>query len=220
MIWVTRRCLPYGVLWVTIPPVFQMKPSLFVLPLFFASLWTADPAAAQPKAPVPATGGAYQQFINQLVTPENVADCIAKMDGIIDQGEQLAETFKDNPHGLNAKTNIGVYLSLCIFSGKQAVLYYLTISRGGQELSMADATKLAALFCDRAGFPHPVPVTVGEKPIYYVQWNIKRSDWRAMKKMMDKIRAENRSEKDPRKAFVAAILREINARQAGPPNNP
>jgi hypothetical protein len=127
----------------------------------------------------------------------------------------LAETFQDSPHGLNAQTNSGLHLSFCIFSGKHAVLYYLTISRGGQELSLADATKLAALFCDRAGFPHPVPITPGEKPVYFVQWNIKHADWRAMKKMMDKVRAENRSEKDPQKAFVTAIVREINAREAG-----
>jgi hypothetical protein len=183
-----------------------MKPSLLVVALLFASLWAAAPAAA--------AGDAYQKFIDQMVTPENVADCIAKMDGIIDQGEQLAETYKDSPHGLNAQTNIGVHLSLCIFSGKDAVLYYLTISRGGQELLPSEATKLAALFCDRAGFPHPTTVTSGEKPIYYVQWNIKHSDWRAMKKMMDKVRAENRSEKDPQKAFATAIIREINAREA------
>jgi hypothetical protein len=189
-----------------------MKPFLFVLALLFASVCAADQVAAQTQAP--AAGDAYKKFIDQMLLPENVADCIAKMDGIIDQAEKLAETFKDSPHGLNAETNVGLHLSLCIFSGKQTVLYYLIISRGGEELSLADATKLAALFCDRAGFPHPVPITVGEQPIYYVQWNIKHSDWRAMKKMMAKVRAENRSEKDPQKAFVAAIIREINARDA------
>ncbi|HEV8073866.1 MAG TPA: hypothetical protein VGP21_07025 [Opitutaceae bacterium] len=195
-----------------------MKPSLIVMALLFASLWAAAPAAAQAQAP--AAGDAYQKFIDQMVTPENVADCIAKMDGIIDQGEQLAETYKDSPHGLNAETNIGVHLSLCVFSGKEAVLYYLTLSRGGQEFHPSDATKLAALFCDRAGFPHPTPITAGEKPVYYVQWNIKHSDWRAMKKMMDQVRAENRSEKDPRKAFVTAIMREIDARDAGSVGGP
>src|ERR1035441_5566791 len=110
-----------------------MKSYLFALALLFASLWAAAPAAAQ--AQTPAAGDAYKKFADQMVTPENVADCIAKMDGIIDEGEQLAKNFKDSPHGLNAETNIGLQLSLCIFSGKKAVLYYLTISRGGQELS-------------------------------------------------------------------------------------
>jgi hypothetical protein len=195
-----------------------MKPYLIVVTLLFASPLAAAPEAAQTQAP--ATGNAYQKFIDQMVTPKNVADCIAKMDGIIDQSEQLAENFKGSPRGLNAETNIGLHLSLCIFSGKDAVLYYLTISRDGQELSPTEAIKLAALFCDRAGFPHPTPVTSGEKPIYYVQWNIKHSDWRDMKKMMDKVRAENRSEKDPQKAFATAIIREINAREAGSVGGP
>jgi hypothetical protein len=219
MIWLTRRCLRLHVPWAIIRLISRMKPYLIIVALLFASACAADPEAAQPQAP--AAGDAYKKFIDQMVSPENVADCIAKMDGIIDEGEQMAATFKDSPHGLNAETNLGLHMSLCIFSGKQTVLYYLIISRGGEELRPADATKLAALFCDRAGFPHPVPITAGEKPIYYVQWNIKHDDWRAMKKMMDKTRAENRSETDPRKAFVTAIIREINARQAvGPVGGP
>lgn len=189
-----------------------MKPSLLILALLFAPVCVANPEAAQ----TPAAGNAYQEFLHQLITPENLSDCIAKMDGLIDEGERLAESSKDSPRGLDAITKTGVHLAFCIFTGKQAVLYYLIISRDGQELCPVDATKLAALFCDRAGLPHPVSITEGENPIFYVQWHIKHSDWHDLKKMMVKVRAENRAEKDPQKAFAIAIIREINARESGP----
>jgi hypothetical protein len=41
-----------------------------------------------------------------------------------------------------------------------------------------------------------------------------------MKKMMAKVRTVNRSEKNPQRAFVIAINREIAARQAAPPSDP
>jgi hypothetical protein len=195
-----------------------MKPHLIVFILFFASMGAAAPGAAQTQAP--AAGSRYQQFVDQMVTTENVADCIAKMDGLIDDGEQFSADSTDNPRGLNARTNIGLHLAFCIFTNKQEVLYYLIISRDGQELSIVEATKIAALFCDRAGLPHPVSITTGEKPIFYAQWHIKHADWHDLKKMMVQVRAENRSEKDPQKAFAAAIIREINAREAGPVSGP
>jgi hypothetical protein len=192
-----------------------MKPYLFVLVLLFASLWAANPEAAQTPAPV--ADDAYQKFLAQLVTPESLADCISKMDGLIDEDERLsaASEGSGSPRGLDAETKSGLHLAFCIFSGKQEVLYYLIISRNGEELSPVVATKLAALFCDRAGLPHPVTITEGEKPIFYVQWHIKHSDWHDLKEMMIKVRAENRSEKNPQKAFVTAIIREINAREGG-----
>ena len=127
---------------------------------------------------------------------------------------------QNTPHGLETDTKLGLHLAFCIISNKQVVIYYLIISRNGEELGFADAAKLAAFFGDRAGLPHPVAITEGEKPVFYAQWLIKRSDWDAMHKMMVKVRAENRSEKDPRKAFVTAIIREINSRQGVPPAVP
>ncbi|HXB02258.1 MAG TPA: hypothetical protein VNV15_05505 [Opitutaceae bacterium] len=195
-----------------------MKSSLFALALLFASVFTVDRVAAQTQAP--ATAGTYQQFIDQMVTPENLTDCISSMDGLIDEQEHLSETSQGVPPALDAETKIGLHLSLKIISNEQIVVYYLVISRDGRELTFADAAKLAALFCDRAGLPHPVAITEGEKPVFYAEWLIKHSDWKAMKKMMAKVRAENRSEKDPQKAFVIAINREIAAREAAPPANP
>ena len=142
-----------------------MKPSLFVLALLFASMCVADPEAAQPQTP--AAGSPYQQFIDQMVTPENLTDCISKMDGLIDEEEHLSEISQGSPQGLDAETKLGLHLSFRIVSNKAAVIYYLVLSRNGQELSFTDGTKLVALFCDRAGLPHPVVMTDGEKPIYY-----------------------------------------------------
>jgi hypothetical protein len=189
-----------------------MKPHLFALTLFIATLWAAGPVAAQPQAPVASDD--YKRFVEQLVKPENLADCISKMDGLIDEVEHLSALDQGATHGINAETNIGLHLAFCVFTNKEEVLYYLIISRDGQELSPAAAVNLAALFCDRAGLPHPVTITEGEKPIFYIQWHIRHSDWHAMKKKMLEVRAVNRAEKDPQKAFVAAIISENNARQA------
>jgi hypothetical protein len=195
-----------------------MKPYLFVLALLFASLWVASPVTAQAQAP--AAGTAYQKFIEQLVTPESLADCISKMDALIDEAEQSSASSKASPRGIDAETKSGLHLAFCIFSNKQHVTYYLILSRNGEQLSLTAATKLAALFCDRAGLPHPVIITEGEKPIFYIQWNIKHSDWHDMQEMMLKVRAENRAEKNPQKAFIAAIDREMAAREAPPPATP
>jgi hypothetical protein len=201
-----------------IHPLSRMKPHLFVLALLFASPWVASPVAAQAQAP--AAGDAYQKFIDQLVTPEYLADCISKMDALIDEGEQLSASSKASTGGIDAETKIGLHLAFCIFSNKQHVTYYLILSRNGEPLSLTAATKLAALFCDRAGLPHPVVITEGEKPIFYVQWNIKHADWHDMQEMMRKVRAENRAEQNPQKAFIAAINREVAAREAPPPAIP
>lgn len=212
--------LPWRIFWVSVHTINlnRMKSSFFALALLFASVFTVDRVAAQTQAP--ATAGTYQQFIDQMVTPENLTDCISSMDGLIDEQEHLSESSQGVPPALDTETKIGLHLSLKIISDKQIVVYYLVISRDGRELVFTDAAKLAALFCDRAGLPHPVAVTEGEKPVFYAEWLIKHSDWKAMKKMMTKVRAENRSEKDPQKAFVIAINREIAAREAAPPANP
>ena len=193
-----------------------MKPYLFVLALFFSSACAADPEAAPTQAP--AAGATYQQFIDQLVTPENLTDCISRMDGLIDAAEHLSEVSESGSQGLDAETKVGLHLSFRIVRNDAAVVYYLVASRNGQELSFNDAAKIIALFCDRAGLPHPVAITEGEKPVFYAEWPIQHSDWKSMKKMMVKVRAENRSIKDPQKAFAIAIIRETNAREAVPPN--
>ena len=189
-----------------------MKLHLIVLTLLFASLCAADPEPAQIQAPV--AGDAYHQFIAQLVTPENLTDCILRMDGTIDDVERFVTSTGAVSHGVETETKVGLHLAFSILSTKQTILYYLVISRNGQELSFSDATKMAALFCDRAGLPHPIIITEGEKPVFYAEWLIKPSDWKAMHKMMVKVRTENRSEKDPLKAFVTAVTREVNARES------
>jgi hypothetical protein len=158
--------------------------------------------------------------MDQLVTPENLTECISRMDGLIDAEEHLSTISQGLPQGLEDETKLGLHLSFRIAGNKQAVIYYLVVSRNGQELTFAEGAELVALFCDRAGLPHPVAITEGEKPVFYAEWLIKHSDWKAMKKMMAKVRAENRSEKNPQKAFVLAINREIAARQAAAPANP
>ena len=193
---------------VIVRPIIRMKTHLLILALLFASLCAADPEVARAQAP--ATGNAYQQFINQMVAPENLADCISRMDRLIDEAELQASSSL----GVSTDTKVGLHLAFSIMANDQAILYYLVVSRNGQDLSYSDATRIAALFGDRAGLPHPVIITEGEKPVFYAQWFIKHSDWKAMHKMMLKVREVNRAEKDPQKAFVAAVIREVNARNA------
>jgi predicted transcriptional regulator len=95
---------------------------------------------------------------------------------------------------------------------KEAIIYYLTISRSDLEFKYSEAAKFAALFADRAGLPHPVNLSEGDKSIFYAQWLIKPSTWKSMHKMITKVRAANRAEKDPSKAFAIAIDREMEAR--------
>ena len=92
-------------------------------------------------------------------------------------------------------------------------MYYFVFSRNGQDLRYDDATRMIALFCDRVGLPHPVTVREGEKPVFTAQWLIKPSEWKAMSKMIQKTRVQNRAEKDPQQALKSAIMRELAARQ-------
>ena len=128
------------------PTLNWMKLHLIVLTLLFASLCAADPEPAQIQAPV--AGDAYHQFIAQLVTPENLTDCILRMDGTIDDVERFVTSTGAVSHGVETETKVGLHLAFSILSTKQTILYYLVISRNGQELSFSDATKMAALFCD------------------------------------------------------------------------
>jgi hypothetical protein len=188
-----------------------MKSCFWASALLSVSLYAADPEPAPPAAPI--THDDYSQFVEQLGTPDNLTDCISTMDGLIDEGERLAAP---GPGGVSGDTKLGLHMGFYVMAGDQAVVYYLAISRHGLDFGLSEATELAALFGDRAGLPHPIIVTEGEKPIYYAQWYIKHSDWKSLKKKMLKARALNRSEKDPQKAWVIAVARELNARNAAP----
>jgi len=63
-----------------------------------------------------------------------------------------------------------------------------------------------------SALPHAAIQGNANKPIFYAQWLIKPSTWKALRKMMVKVRAENRSVKDPLKAFTLAVEREMAAR--------
>lgn len=189
-----------------------MKRFLSALVLLTAPtlLVAAETSTPPPAAPSPAQ--AYQAFVAQMSTPENLADSIARMDEMIDQGESSSAWVR-------ADTRSGLHFDFCYTPSDMAVLYYIVISRKGGEapLEYADAAKMAALFCDRAGLPHPVELTEGEKPAFAGRWLIKPSEWKAMKKKMLQVRAENRSEKNPTKAFEAALVRELKARGVAVP---
>jgi len=173
--------------------------------------------------PPPATEAAkvYQAFIAQLITAENVADCVAKMDALIDEQERASVGNTQPAQPVIADTKLGLHMEYTVIQSTEACMYYFIFSRKGQEeLTFADATRMIALFGDRVGLPHPIIIREGEKPVFYAQWLIKPSEWKAMSKMIQKTRVQNRAEKDPQRALSNAILRELNARQSSRESTP
>lgn len=192
-----------------------MRPYFLFLTFLVASVGAAKAQVAQPQASPPApAANDYAAFVANMISPENLADSIARMDELIDAGERPAASPQDTPSPVAVDTKMGLHMEFCVASTRGAVIYYLTFSRKGLELKFSDATRMIALFGDRAGLPHPIIITEGENSLFYARWFIKPSEWKEMRKMMLKVRAENRSEKDPQKAFVIAVLRELNAREA------
>ena len=170
-------------------------------------------AWAEPRTS-PEAAKAYQTFLTQLIAPENVADCIAKMDALIDEQERNSAGNTQPAPAISADTKIGLHMEYTVIRTPEASMYYFIFSRNGLDLTYADATRMIALFGDRVGLPHPIAIREGEKPVFYAQWLIKPSEWKAMSKMIQKTRVQNRAEKDPQRALSNAILRELNARQS------
>jgi len=170
--------------------------------------------------PSPEAIKAYQAFIDQLITPENVADCIAKMDALIDEQERSSAGNTQPAPAVGADTKIGLHMEYTVLRTAEASMFYFVFSRNGKDLKYDDATRMIALFCDRVGLPHPITVREGEKPVFTAQWLIKPSEWKAMSKMIQKTRVQNRAEKDPQQALSNAIRRELNARQMGRQTTP
>jgi hypothetical protein len=193
--------------WLVPPPV---KLCLLALTL---GLGAAPFRLAAEPPPSPAAEKEYRAFIAQLLTPENVADCIARMDAIIDEQEKTSAGNTQPAPAVGGDTKLGLHMEYTVMRTPEASMYYFVFSRNGQDLRYDDATRMIALFCDRVGLPHPVTVREGEKPVFTAQWLIKPSEWKAMSKMIQKTRVQNRAEKDPQQALKSAIMRELAARQ-------
>jgi hypothetical protein len=157
----------------------------------------------------------YGKVVESLLTREAISDCIIRLDSLIDEGEHGVVDDQPHPGMVETVTRQGLHFEFSAsIIGKEAIIYYLTVSRSGKDFKYSEATQFAALFADRAGLPHPITITEGEKPIFYAQWLIKRSTRKAMRKMMVKTRAAYRAEKDPLRAFTAAVNHELEARAA------
>ena len=185
----------------------------------FLLLFSLLAASALAAAPQTTTEGPqavkedYGKFIESQMTREALAECIKFMDQMIDAGEHGVVDDQPDPGMLEFSTKQGLHFEFSATNvKKEAIIYYLTISRGGKELKYSEATQFAALFADRAGLTHPINVSEGDKPVFYAQWLIKPSTWKSMRKMMIKVRAYNRAEKDPFKVFSLAIANEMDAR--------
>lgn len=195
----------------------------FALPLFLlpAVLATAEPASAAAPAsatPAPATPSAplaYPDFLKQLITREAMAEFAAAADAAVDAAEK-PDSRDVLPGPQSGETRLGLRVEVGSVVAKEATLYYVSVSRKGEELRFSDGAKLVAFVADRAGLPHPVNVTEGEKPVFYAQWLFKPSDWKSDRKIMLDLRAQNRAEKDALKAFALAVSREIEARRTAP----
>jgi hypothetical protein len=166
---------------------------------------TKTPAPAQPKEN-------YDDFLAECRNMTNVVNCIQLMDRLVDEGEHGLVDDQPDPGMIDGTTKFGLHIEFSTTDVKEAIIYYLKISRDGKELRYDDATKFVALFTDRAGLPHPVEVTEGDHSIFYSQWLIKPSSWKSMHKKMAEVRQRNRAEKDPAKALILAVEREVEAR--------
>jgi hypothetical protein len=188
-----------------------MKTFLTALILFVAATSMAAPQSTT-LGPQPIVED-YGKVVESLLTREAIADCIIRLDSLIDEGEHGVVDDQPHPGMIETVTRQGLHFEFSAsIIGKEAIIYYLTISRGGKDFKYSEATQFAALFADRAGLPHPITVTEGDKPIFYAQWLIKPSTWKAMRKMMVKVRAANRAEKDPLRAFTSAVNHELEGR--------
>lgn len=146
----------------------------------------------------------------KIFNPQALAEFIKVADALIDQ----ADPAEGEPKPLQMQTDSGVVLQFSMIKNELATMYYLSVSRNGEELHYSEAVKLASLFGDRVGLTHPIIVTEGEKPIFYCEWLIKPDDWKKYRKMMLQQRTKNRQIKDPVIALNVAIKRELEARSA------
>lgn len=186
----------------------KLLPLLLCLAASATTLAVAEPAASDKAA----AQQEYARFIAQAISLENLADLVATMDRAIDEGEHGLIDKQPDPGLVEVTSKSGLRIEFSATDAREAVIYYLRLSRGGAELRYDDATKFAALFTDRAGLPHLLDIAEGDKYTFAVRWLIKPSDWKKMLKQMQKLRAANRAEKDPARALVTAIHREIAAR--------
>ncbi|MFT3867606.1 MAG: hypothetical protein QM715_03805 [Nibricoccus sp.] len=191
-----------------------------LLAAFLLATVVISSSAAEPPKPVTAAEEAaqarkeYAEFLAQVITAENVADLVAVMDRVIDEAEHGLVDKQPDPGLVEATSKSGLRIEFSTTDAKQAIIYYLKISRGGPELRYDDAVKFAALFTDRAGLPHPLDITEGDKSTFAVRWLFKPSDWKKFLKQIKKARAENRAEKNLAQAFLKAVERELEARAA------
>lgn len=190
-----------------------MKLSLFIFPLLLAA---AQATESQPSAPTAAgPQDEYAQFMTQQMSPENMTDCIQTMDRLITEGEHGLMDKEPAQGVVEANTKLGLHFELTATQvKKEAIVYYLMLSRSGKVLKYQDAAKFAALFADRVALPHPFELIEGDKSTFYAQWLFKPSQWKTNQKLMLKYRATNRAETDPLKAFAFAVDREVQARSA------
>jgi hypothetical protein len=160
---------------------------------------------------VPADPDDYAAFIRALISRAHVTDLVAVMDRLIEEAEAQQEN--NLPMRAVGTSRLGIALELRVVESEQAILYQLTLSRGGRALRYDDAVKIAALFVERCGLTHPLSLKEGERPVFYSQWLFKPDDWKAVREVMLESRRQNRAQRDLLKVFATAITRELNARE-------
>ena len=156
---------------------------------------------------------AYQEFLVDMVSPQNLADLVEKIDKVIDEADNADGSSNQANNSGNADTRNGFHLEFSVIRAPEAILYYAGVSRKDYEtLKYRDATMVLALLCNRVGLTHPIQISEGEKPIFHAQWLINPKEWKAMRKKMLEVRAANRAEKNLYTAMRNAVTEEVNAR--------
>jgi|GEM_PF-5082777 len=171
------------------------------------------PAAAPVTKPAATPAEAYQAFLEQMVSPQNMTDLVAKMDAVIDEADNANGQGNPGQSVARADTRNGIHLEFSVVHAPEAILYYAGLWRKDYEpFKFQEATLVLALFCNRVGLTHPIHITEGEKPVFHAQWLIKPTEWKAMRKKMLEVRAANRAEKNLYTAMHQAVTEEVDAR--------
>ena len=131
-----------------------MKNILTSLILFAAATCIAAPQSTT-IGPQPAAED-YGKVVEGLLTREAIADCILRLDCLIEEGEHGVMDDKPHPGMVETVTLQGLHFEFsATIIGKEAIIYYLTVSRGGKEFKYSEATQFAARICSRFSSGNP-----------------------------------------------------------------
>lgn len=158
---------------------------------------------------------AYQTFIDEFFSPENIGNYIAIIDELVDAGS--ARVFPDpaaveTGDGPAARvTANGIRMVFSIYHTDTGLVYHLALSRG-DHLPRDFAATLVAAFTDRAGLMLPRVIKVGAHADYHVVWEVPNERLDLDARIVAELRSRSRQRADPQEVFSDATINARNIR--------